>query len=140
VLPFSIMMNPNSEPNARAKVLVVDDEPAILITLQRILQQAGYEVQTAQSGREGLDAFRQGHWDLVTVDRSMPEMNGETVASEMRKIASHIPIILITGFPDAVLRRELFDAVLAKPFRTAELLECFTRVLGKQSGAASLLG
>ena len=63
----------------------------------------------------------------------MPEMNGETVAREMRQIAPTVPIILITGFPDAVLRRELFDAVLAKPFRTAELLQCFTRVLGKRS-------
>ena len=134
-------MNTNSDPSAHVnsahvKVLVVDDEPAILITLKKILQQAGYEVQTAQSGKEGLDVFRQGHWDLVTLDRSMPEMNGETVAREMRKIAPRVPIILITGFPDAVVRRELFDAVIAKPFLAADLLKCFTQTLGKQSGGA----
>src|ERR1700686_4751661 len=110
-------MNTDSEGNAQARVLAVDNEPAILFVLKRILQPAGYQVQTAQSGREGLNAFHQGKWDLITVDRSMPEMNGEEVAREMRKLAPKVPIILITGFPDAVVRRELFDAVLAKPFR-----------------------
>jgi CheY-like chemotaxis protein len=130
-------MNTNSDSDAQPKVLVVDDEPAILITLKKILQQSGYEVQTAQSGREGLEIFQHGHWDLVTLDRSMPEMNGEEVAREMRKIAPHTPLVLITGFPDAVVQRELFDAVVAKPFRSAALLQTFAKVLGKDSEGAS---
>ena len=135
-----ITMNTDSAAGTQAKVLVVDDEPAILITLKKILQHSGYEVQTAQSGREGLDAFQQGTWDLVTLDRSMPEMNGETVALKMRQIAPHVPIILITGFPNAVLRRDLFDAVLGvTSFQTAELLQSFTQALGKHAGGGSQL-
>src|SRR5260221_561233 len=83
-------MNTNSESDAHAKVLVVDDEPAILMTLKKILQYAGYEVQTAQSGREGLNVFQQRQWDLVTLDRSMPDMNGEEVATKMKQMAPNV--------------------------------------------------
>lgn len=110
---------------------MIDDEPAILFTLKRILEHAGYAVYVAQSGEEGLSAFRQGHWDLVTLDRSMPVMNGEEVAAELRRIAAHVPLVLITGFTTAVVRPELFDAVLGKPFRAAELLDLIANVLAK---------
>src|SRR5271156_18494 len=106
-------MNTNSEGDTPARVLVVDDEPTILLMLRKLLQPAGYEVQTAPSGREGLDAFQRGQWDVVTVDRAMPEMEGEEVATKRRNIAPRVPIILITGFPGAVIRPELFDAILA---------------------------
>jgi len=132
-------MNTNPETGARPKVLVVDDEAAILFTLKRILEHSGYEVQTAASAREGLTAFQQGPWDLVTLDRSMPEMNGEEVAAEMRRIAPQIPLILITGFPQAVLRPELFDAVVGKPFRPAELLQCFSAALARRAVGSSQL-
>ncbi|MDR3403732.1 MAG: response regulator [Chthoniobacter sp.] len=129
-------MNTNPAAEARVKVLVVDDETAILFTLKRILEYSGYEVHTASSGREGLSAFQQGQWDLVTLDRSMPEMNGEEVAAEMRRIAPHVPLILITGFPNAVLRPALFDTVLGKPFRPQELLQCFTEALVRRAKGA----
>jgi len=128
-------MNANSSSSTRGRILVVDDEPAILMMLKRLLQPEGYEVQTAPSGREGLNAFQQGPWDLVTVDRAMPEMNGEEMAAQMRNIAPKVPIILITGFPNAVVRPELFDAVLAKPFRSAELLQSIAQTLAKRSGS-----
>jgi len=127
-------MNTNSDPDARVKVLVVDDEPTILFTLKRILEQAGYEVHTAESGREGWNAFQQGHWDLVTLDRSMPDMNGEEVAAEIRRVAPKTPIVLITGFTNAVVRSWLFDAILPKPFRPMDMLQRFREVLAKRGG------
>jgi two-component system response regulator MprA len=129
-------MNTNSEGDNHPKVLVIDDEPAILFTLKRILEYAGYTVTTAQSGREGMSAFQQGQWDLVTLDRSMPDMNGELVATELRKIAPSIPLVLITGFPHAVVRPELFDAILPKPFRAAELVERLSQAIAKRAPAA----
>lgn len=125
-------MNTNTEHDGRRKVLIVDDEPAILFTLKRILEQVGYDVHTAQSGREGWDTFQQGQWDLVTLDRSMPGMNGEEVAAEIRRVAPKTPIVLITGFPTAVVRTWLFDAILGKPFRQAELIACFDEVLARR--------
>src|SRR5258707_9377620 len=105
-------MNTNPQAGSRGKVLVIDDEDAILVMLKRVLEQAGYEVQTAPSGLEGLSLFQQGTWDVVTVDRSMPGLNGEEVAGVIRHLAPSVPIILITGFPGAVTRHELFDAIL----------------------------
>lgn len=130
-------MNTNTGHDSRLKVLIVDDEPTILFTLKRILEHAGYEVHTAQSGREGWQAFQQGQWDLVTLDRSMPEMNGEEVAAEIRRVAPKTPIVLITGFTSAVVRSWLFDAILGKPFRPTELLECFAQVLAKRDSQHS---
>jgi DNA-binding response OmpR family regulator len=131
-------MNPNSETVTRGKVLVIDDELAILITLQRVLRNAGYDVQTAQSPREGLSLFKKEPFDLVTVDRSMPEMNGEALAAEMKRFAPKVPIILITGFPGAATRPELFHAILGKPFRIPELIQSLTSALqggGEDTGS-----
>ena len=124
-------MNPNSETETRRKVLVIDDEAAILTTLDRVLRNAGYEVQTAQSAQEGLSLFKKETFDLVTVDRSMPEMTGEAVATEMKRLAPNVPIILITGFPGAATRPELFHAILGKPFRIPELLQSLTSALDR---------
>jgi len=117
-------MNANPQTANLGKILVIDDEEAILITLKKILRTAGYEAQTAQTGREGLDLFGQGAWDVVIVDRKMPGMNGEEVAAEMKRLAPAVPIILITGFPGAVTRHDLFHAILGKPFRPPEFLQC----------------
>lgn len=131
--PIQSQMNTNSTGETRVKVLVIDDEPAIVFTLKRILEHAGYDVTTAQSGAEGLAMFHQGQWDwdIVTLDRSMPGMNGEEVAAEIRRIAPTVPLVLITGFTKAVVRPEVFDQILPKPFRAAELLECVTQLLAR---------
>ncbi|HEY3900557.1 MAG TPA: response regulator [Chthoniobacter sp.] len=122
-------MNANSEPANRARILLVDDEPAILITLQKILSLEGYEVQSAQSAREGLRLHGQTAFDLAILDRKMPEMNGEELAAELKRLTPSIPLILITGFPAAVTRRELFVTVMGKPFRTPELLKSISMAL-----------
>jgi CheY-like chemotaxis protein len=113
----------------RGRILLVDDEPAILITLQKILSLEGYEVQSAQSGREGLKLNEQTAFDLAILDRKMPEMNGEELAAELKRLNPSMPLILITGFPGAVTRRDLFYTVVGKPFRTPELLKSISMAL-----------
>jgi DNA-binding response OmpR family regulator len=127
-------MNANSEPANCGRILLVDDEPAILITLQKILSEEGYEVQPAQSAREGLKLFGQTSFDLAILDRKMPEMNGEELAAELKRLSPTLPLILITGFPGAVTRRDLFYTVMGKPFRTAELLKCISMALAQNGG------
>src|SRR5579871_717143 len=114
-------MNANSPTANLGKVLVIDDEASILMTLERILRATGYDVQTAQSGREGLEYFGRAAWDLVVLDRSMPDMSGEDVAAEIKRHQPSLPLILITGFPAAVVHRELFHVILGKPFRPSTL-------------------
>src|SRR5687767_8607197 len=114
--PFSKM--PASALNAAKTqhVLIVDDDSALLYLLQRVLRNAGYTVAVAESGSAGLRLFREQAWDLIILDRAMPEMGGEELAKIMRVHTPNIPLVMITGLIDLVARRELFNAVLRKPF------------------------
>ena len=115
------------------QVLLVDDEVSLLRMLERVLRRAGYGVQCAENGREGLQYFQQAFWDVVIIDRSMPEMNGEELARVIKTSSPNVPLIMITGFRDAITHPLLFDFILAKPFHPADLLACLSRTLQKDA-------
>jgi CheY-like chemotaxis protein len=106
----------------RPKVLLVDDDRALLEILEMAFQDAGYTVQCAEDGLQGLRQFEQTSWDLVVTDRSMPQMDGEEMAKRMRAQSLATPIILITGLLSAVKTPSLFDALVVKPFLISSLL------------------
>ena len=110
-------------------VLIVDDELAIRSILQRFFQSAGFFVGSAENGVEGLKLFQQADWDVVVVDRGMPEMNGEDMGKEIKMTHPHVPLILITGLPHAVTRPEQYFAVLAKPFHPMELVKIVSQAI-----------
>ena len=112
-------------------VLLVDDEASIHDMLGLILREAGYFVDAANDGLEGLRKFRGGSWDLVITDLSMPAMGGEELAQEIRAIPSNVPIILITGFLKPKTRQDLFDEILEKPFSESDLLTIAAKVLAR---------
>jgi len=118
-------MTSKSDTNLSAKrILLVEDDPAVCYFLERVLTRAGYFVGMAADGVSGLRFFRAQPWDLVITDRTMPEVNGEELASEIKKEAPAQPIILIAGIPSCVEHTELFDAVFGKPFSIPALLAC----------------
>jgi DNA-binding response OmpR family regulator len=94
-------------PIARGKVhvLVVDDEKMIRSLLKMSLQRMGYEVTTAEDGAEALDLFQVNPFDLVLLDILMPNVDGFTVCSEVRRV-SDVPIIMLTALnrPDDIVR------------------------------------
>jgi len=126
----------NSNRREAHRILVVDDEPSVVIVLERLLRGSGFFVASAHSGAEALRVFEQGPWDLVITDRAMPEMNGEQLAERIKRVAPATPVILITGFARPGTSAEFFDAVLAKPFSKGELLESVSRVLGNRAKTA----
>ena len=69
-----------------AKILVVDDEPNIVIALEYLLQREGYEVQKAYNGQQALDCMENWTPDIVVLDVMMPGMNGFEVARRLREI------------------------------------------------------
>jgi two-component system nitrogen regulation response regulator NtrX len=81
----------------KATVLVVDDEASIVETLSGVLEDEGYNVLSARSGREALEIFRDRLPDAVLLDIWMPEMDGLKTLTEMRKIGHDAPIIMISG-------------------------------------------
>jgi CheY-like chemotaxis protein len=88
------------------RLLVVEDDPAILANLARFLRLEGFEVVIARNGAEGLHAVNQQRPDLVLSDLLMPEMDGETLLAALRADAAtaRLPIIFLTASADRAER------------------------------------
>ena len=109
--------------------LVIEDDPSLRLSLQRLLQSAGYDVHAAADGAEGVAAFRQQRPDVVVTDIVMPEQEGIETIMLLRSIAPSCPIIAISGggrigSADFLQMAERLGAtaVLAKPFEPGALL------------------
>jgi DNA-binding response OmpR family regulator len=107
------------------RILVVDDEPAMVGALSALLGQAGHRVVPAYDGEEALRRFRAEDPDLVLLDLAMPGVDGAAVCRQIRG-QSDAPILVVSGERDLGVTVELLDAgaddYVAKPFRGEELL------------------
>lgn len=110
------------------RVLVVEDDPLPRQVVVEYLTGDGHIVETAMNGREGLQRFQTGWFDVVVTDRAMPEMNGLDLAAAIKSLAPRKPvIIMLSGFGDEIgLAGDLppgIDFVLAKPVPLERLRE-----------------
>ena len=116
------------------RVLVVDDEPMVCNIISEYLKSDGHSVEVGDRGRSGLEKFRSGPFDLVIVDRAMPDMGGDQVAAAIRSIDLNIPIIMLTGFGgmmnDAEERPAGVDLVVGKPVTIDGLRSAVTEAVG----------
>lgn len=80
------------------KILVVDDEKNILKLYKAELEDEGYTVVTANSGREALDIYEQEKPDIITLDIMMPEMDGIQVLRQIKQKTPDIPIVMLTAY------------------------------------------
>ena len=87
-------------------ILVVDDAPVVREPVAAYLRIEGYTVETAANGREGLEKFRTGQFNVVVTDRKMPEMNGDQLAAAIKQIAPNTPVIKCLDRFSAMLRHE----------------------------------
>jgi DNA-binding response OmpR family regulator len=104
------------------KILVIDDEEQIREMISLALKTMGYHVVKAKDGAEGIRKFSESLFDIVITDFFMPFYNGDEVASHIRKTDGNIPIICITGTPEAV-GLNFYDIVLEKPCSLKKLTE-----------------
>jgi len=115
------------------RILVIEDEPQMLLGLRDNLELEGYEVQTASDGEEGLARAASFSPDLVILDVMLPKKNGFDVCRELRARANGIPIVMLTARSaetDKVLGLELgADDYVTKPFSIKELLARVRAVL-----------
>jgi DNA-binding response OmpR family regulator len=115
------------------KILVVEDEAAILRGLKDNLKDEGYSVVTASTGKEGLDKALKEDLDLILLDVMLPEMNGFDVCKQIKMKKLTLPIIMLTAKSkeaDKILGLELgADDYITKPFSTNELLARIRAVL-----------
>jgi len=113
-------------------LLCVDDNQSSLKMCKMVLEDFGYKVLTASSGREGLEVFASHAVDAVILDYQMPEMNGELVAAEMKRTNPRIPILLLSGWlslPESALL--LVDEFVAKGDPVEFLLLAVQQVLSR---------
>jgi DNA-binding response OmpR family regulator len=108
-----------------ARILVVEDDPAIALGLEDDLTLEGYEVEIAKDGEAGAGRAREGDFDLVLLDVMLPKKDGFEVCRELRRGGSKIPIIMLTAKThdaEKVLGLEVgADDYVTKPFSPAEL-------------------
>ncbi|MGZ4827712.1 MAG: response regulator, partial [Terriglobales bacterium] len=82
----------------RAKILVVDDEASVLLTVVAILEQEGFDVDSAGGGEQAIQAIRSTRYDLVLTDLKMPGVDGLQVLEEVRKTSPSTVTVMMTGY------------------------------------------
>lgn len=113
----------NASVHAR-RILLVDDEPSIREVLRHFLESRGFELTVACNGKEALQSLDSGMPpDLLVTDVHLPDSVGPDVVRWIRERAPHMPVVFISGAPDAIdaVRRHSSDPVLTKPFSMTEL-------------------
>jgi CheY-like chemotaxis protein len=99
----------------KATILCIDDHWDGLIGRKKLLESNGYEVLEATGGDEGLKLFTTHAVDAVVLDYQMPGMNGDVVAARMKRVKSHVPIMLLSAFgPLPKNKLEAVDTFLSK--------------------------
>lgn len=117
-------------------VLVVDDEPNIVLSLEFLLRQVGYEVRVARDGEQALDSIAQAKPGLVLLDVMMPKRDGYDVCQTIRANAdwADVRIIMLTAKGRDVEREKGLalgaDEYITKPFSTRDVVEKVRQFLG----------
>jgi len=119
-------------------VLVVDDDPDVLEIAQEFLIRADFRVLTADGGVRALEVFRE--WgekiDVVVLDLSMPDMDGDATFEEIRKMRSDVRVVIVSGYSESMATGHFTaagsaDGFLSKPYLPEALIE---RVRGALPG------
>ena len=112
-----------------ARVLIVDDEPNVLLSLQFLMKNAGYDVRTARDGEEALAEIAREKPDILLLDVMMPKLDGFTVCQRLRAdpATKVLPVIMLTARSRDVEREKGLSLgandYITKPFSTTHLLE-----------------
>ena len=120
-----------------AHILVVDDDKNLADDLVMYLSKFGYRATPAYGGREGLDKFEQGDFQLVITDLKMPDMDGMELMEAVKALDSRVTVMVITGYgtiESAVeaLKRGAYDFI-PKPFKLEELELIVNRALERHT-------
>ncbi|UPJ47301.1 response regulator [Bradyrhizobium sp. 200] len=119
-----------------ASIAIVDDDPAVLRALSRLLRSHAFRARTYGSGQEFLAALPAGLPDCLIVDFQMPEMNGLELQRHLVSNGIEIPTILITAHGDVVMRdHSRLVASLRKPLQQQALFEAIDRAIGDSRSA-----
>src|SRR5215218_10599424 len=123
------------------RILLIEDEPGIVLTLTDRLAREGYSVESAADGESGLERATRDAFDLLLLDLMLPRMSGFDVCRELRKRGIDTPVIMLTArgqVVDKVVGLKLgADDYVTKPFEMAELLARVEALLRRAPAQAS---
>jgi two-component system, OmpR family, response regulator len=109
----------------KPKILLVEDDPNLSLVLQDYLEMMNYDITLCRNGKEGLQTYLSGKFDLCILDIMMPVMDGFTLAEELKKVNEAVPIVFLTAKSLKEDRIKGFrlgcDDYIMKPFSTEEL-------------------
>ena len=113
------------------KIMVVDDDPDILITIRRIFENEGFEVICTTSPQEGLRHVSDSAFDVILCDWKLPDFDGMDVVEELDRRSPDSAVVMISGYPAVerateAMKRGAMD-YLPKPFRPEEVIEAVKR-------------
>jgi len=121
------------------RILVIDDDNVIIDAFKLALINTDYQVDSAENGKAGFGLTKKAKYDLIYLDLKMPEWNGVKTLREIRKIAAHVPIYIITAFHSAFLKQLSFvieDRIdfnlMKKPIDSEQILFVTNSVLNKK--------
>jgi len=134
------LLRPGNEAASRQRVLVIDDSLMMLEFVQEILAEANYEVITAGTAQEALQATRQKKPDLILLDYLLPDLRGDELSKRLSadELTADVPVVFMSGFgadlENAQDRSENVLGILNKPFTADSLLKTVEENLSKVPG------
>jgi DNA-binding response OmpR family regulator len=121
------------------RILVVDDEQLIRQLCAELLNDCGYEVDTAKNGAAAWEALQMNHYNLLVTDNEMPRLSGIELVKKVRAARMALPVIMVSGtMPAGELKKHpelLIDAAVPKPLNIIEFIAIVKRVLREADGA-----
>ncbi len=121
-----------------AKILVIDDEPYILLLLKKMLEKEGYQVDMATNGVEGIELYHKHGADLIITDIVMPEKEGLETIINLKAENPSLKVIAISGGGRVDSREYLHSAqllgaekIFQKPFKKDEIVQAVRELLGE---------
>ena len=130
-------------PNAKARILAVDDEPVVLDSFRRILVLEGFDIDTVETGPEALTLVRSNDYDFVFTDLKMPNMDGVEVVKAVKHLRPDVDMVVITGYGTIETAVETLQhgacEYVQKPFSADELAEFVHKLLVKRTARLEAL-
>ena len=122
-------------PVSTISILVVDDEPMVLETIEMLLAFDGHKVEAATDGESALQKFALQDFDIIFTDQSMPKMSGEVLAMTIKKQSPQQIVVLVTGSsaPQEDGEQPYIDFTLQKPFRHDDLRDIVQKATVKKA-------
>ena len=122
-----------------SRILIIDDDESVRKTLATILEEKGYKVDTAASGREAIEKSHKNFYNLALIDIRLPDIEGTRLLPQLRETVPKMIKILVTGYPSLQNAVEAVnkgaDAYVLKPFNVDSVLKTIEEHLKKQQEA-----